>query len=154
MRRQILVDGYNVINKWKSLKDARKKDMAFARVELVNMMRRYSDYTDIDVKVVFDGKGTAPEDNDPMVVFSDKEGSADSSIERMVYKSLDKKNILVVTSDVAEQRMVFGMGGFYLNAEDFEKHLLDVLKDESVEMEHMSRKIRLGNNPKVVKKNA
>lgn len=57
MFSHLIIDGYNIINKWPSLKKAKSKSLDFARQQFIDTVEKYSDYTGIKVTIVFDGKG-------------------------------------------------------------------------------------------------
>jgi len=154
-KRLILIDGYNVLNKWKSLKKEKQKSIAAARDKLIEIIHKYADFTDAEIKIVFDGKPNMPlEIKDPIVIYSKEKDTADSAIERLVYQTQDRKNILVVTSDVMQQKMVFGMGGFYKNAEDFEDMVNEALEKADSDIERFNKSSKLSNYPEVKRKDA
>ena len=124
-----ILDGYNIINSWKSLLDAKSKGLAYAREKLIHDMTQYKDFTGEEVSIVFDGirklDFTIAEhiDTGVIVIFSRDGGSADAAIERMVYKLKDKSKTLVVTSDRMIRSMIEGMGARSISAENFEMEM-------------------------------
>jgi predicted RNA-binding protein with PIN domain len=126
-----MVDGYNVICTWDSLKRARGISMEYAREMLVNMLVSYADSTGVRTTVIFDGvteEYTAPH-GDVEVIFSGKKKSADSVIERLVYKEKDRECAVVVTSDAHVRNMVYGMGAFCVSAKEFENQVLRATRE-------------------------
>jgi predicted RNA-binding protein with PIN domain len=89
-------------------------------------MTRYQDFNDKDVSIVFDGSkrfGHIPSgqtESGINVIFSKNGKSADTVIERMIYKLSDKSTALVVTSDRLVRMMIGGMGARSVSAEEFE----------------------------------
>ena len=122
----VIVDGYNVIHAWPSLRDAKRKGLEYAREKLIHIMRRYQDFNDKNVSIVFDGSKRF--DHIPFdqietginVIFSKNGKSADTVIERMIYKLPDKSKALVVTSDRLVRMMIGGMGARSVSAKEFE----------------------------------
>ena len=141
MKRTLVIDGYNVLHHWKTLKKFIKKDFDFAREELVRIVGNYADYIDIKTVIVFDGgKFRKPEgDLDPSVIYTKKRESADHYIERFVYQAADRSKVIVATNDRILQNMIQGMGAFFMSTENLEKTV------ES-ELDNMRKKIKLKSN--------
>jgi len=138
LRRKLVIDGYNVLHRWKSLKKLVKKDFDFAREELIRLINNYTDYADIKAVIVFDGgEFQKPEGNlDASVVYTKKRESADHYIERLVYQAVDRSRITVATNDRMLQNMIQGMGAFFMSTENLERTV------ES-ELDTMRKKIKL-----------
>lgn len=134
MFSHLIVDGYNIINKWPHLKKAKDKSLDYARQQLIDIMKMYSDYTGIKVTIVFDGtdksnlKINKEKNNNFNILFSKKSETADSIIERLVYNTNDKNGLIVATDDHCQQNMIFGMGGFYITSFELAKRVGVVTK--------------------------
>lgn len=135
----LIVDGYNIINQWTHLKkELETSGLEHARNELIEMMAEYQSFTGDKVIVVFDGYLT----NNPQitksnelgveVIFSKHKQTADSLIERFVYKERGVgKTIFVASKDTALERIVFGLGCFIISPEKLEemiKHVKSEIK--------------------------
>lgn len=114
--RIIFVDGYNVINNWPNLYQAKNISYEAARQQLIDTLQNYATYKGHKVILVFDAhmvKG-AIEKKDRMgnlvVVFTKEGETADSYIEKAVNDIGRKSDISVVTSDSLEQQVVFQRG--------------------------------------------
>jgi len=122
----VIVDGYNVIYAWACLREAKNKGLECAREKLIQIMTRYQDFNDKEVSVVFDGSKRFDYmcydqiNTGVDVIFSKNGKSADTVIERMIYKLPDKSKALVVTSDRLVRMMIGGMGARSVSAEEFE----------------------------------
>ena len=99
----IIVDGYNVIYKWRTLVKL-KDNMRLARERLIDVMANYQGYIDEEIMVVFDSSlknkpyaGSLP--SNIQVVFAPQGQSADTFIERFVYAHSIPSTITVVTGD-------------------------------------------------------
>lgn len=138
MRKLLIIDGYNVLHHWKSLKKVVKKDFDFAKEELIRNINNYADYADSKVIIVFDGgKFQKPEANlDPLVVHTKKRVSADQYIERLVYQTDDKSKVTVATDDRVLRNMIQGMGALFMSTENLEKTVETAL-------DNMRNKIKL-----------
>ena len=122
----VIVDGYNVIYAWACLREAKRKGLEYAREKLIQIMTRYQDFNNKDVSIVFDGSKkfdhilSDQTETGINVIFSKNGKTADTVIERMVYKLSDKSKALVVTSDRLIRMMIGGMGARSVSAEEFE----------------------------------
>jgi len=98
-----IIDGYNVIYKWKSLSGL-KDNMELARSRLIDALVNYQGYTGEDIMVVFDSSVNDNSTSETIlpginVVFTQKGQTADTFIERFVYAHPDPSKITVVTAD-------------------------------------------------------
>ncbi|MCK5595493.1 NYN domain-containing protein [bacterium] len=122
----VIVDGYNVIYAWACLREAEREGLEYAREKLIQIMTRYQDFNDKDVSIVFDGSKRFDNmcsdqiNTDVNIIFSKNGKTADSTIERMIYKLPDKSRALVVTSDRFIRMMAGGMGARSVSSENFE----------------------------------
>jgi predicted RNA-binding protein with PIN domain len=118
MKDLLIVDGYNIIHAWKPLKKLAAASLEHARDKLVDMLAGYGKSKGFLLLIVFDAMYTEEAEkstkigNDCKVLFTDKEETADSCIERIVYDHRnDKRNIYVATSDGPEQNQILGCRG-------------------------------------------
>lgn len=131
MKKDLLyVDGYNMIGAWPHLvKLQRQDDLASARDILLNELSEYSKYEDVEIRVVFDaqfvpGIQKQYERYNLTVVFTKEDETADSYIEKAVgNENLFTTNVIVATSDLAEQWLVFQRGASRKSARDLYKEL-------------------------------
>src|SRR5215469_8767472 len=88
--RYLIVDGHSIIFAWADLRNMQRRRPSLAREELIKRLRRYQDWTEVNVAVVFDGRGTrVTEQADPydVQIFYARSGqSADAIIERLASK--------------------------------------------------------------------
>ncbi|MCT4566568.1 MAG: NYN domain-containing protein [Maledivibacter sp.] len=119
MKEFLIIDGYNIINAWSELKKISEESLEEGRNALIDKMTEYRSYIKSEIIIVFDAyqvKGTKVKReiiNDVEIVFTKKNQTADSYIEKKVEElAKNKKNIVkVVTSDWAEQQVILGSGG-------------------------------------------
>ncbi len=122
----LLVDGYNVIHAWESLRALAKDDMEQARGKLADVLCDYQGYTGCDVILVFDayrvmGHPTEVYDyHNIHVVFTKTAETADQYIEKFSVEKADSYNVTVVTSDGLEQIIIRGAGAHLYSAREFE----------------------------------
>jgi predicted RNA-binding protein with PIN domain len=117
----LIVDGHSVIFAWPELRALHERRTSSAREALVRQLRDYQDWTGVRVVVVFDGKGTSPnESSEPgeIQIFYSRAGqSADAIVERLASKYGERFKLLVATDDYLEQETVSACGAEYISAE-------------------------------------
>ena len=123
----IIVDGYNVIHKWRSLVRF-KNNMELARARLIEALANYQGYIDEEIIVVFDSSlrdkpypGAIPPNI--QVVFAPQGQSADTFIERFVYSHHIPSQITVVTGDRLFRMTVSQKDVCIIIPEKFEKEV-------------------------------
>ena len=130
---QLIVDGYNVVHAWPSLKRLLgSASLEAARDELVERLSVLRMISGEDVTVVFDAHHSKAMSNSEetvdgvRVIFTRKGLSADHSIERLAYKATERGEIITVaTSDRFQRDLVRGMGGAVISSLELERRVLD-----------------------------
>lgn len=142
MKDFLIVDGYNIIYAWKPLKTLATASLEHARDKLVDMLVGYGKSKGFLLFIIFDAMYTDEAEksikvgNDCEVLFTDKEETADSRIERIVYEHRnDKRNIYVATSDGPEQNQILGAGAYRIPARELAEDIERVRK-ETARYEH------------------
>lgn len=131
MKKDLLfVDGYNMIGAWPHLvKLQRRDELANARDLLLKELSEYAKYENIEVRVVFDamfvpGIEKKYQHDNLTVIFTKEDETADMYIERAVgEENLFTTNVVVATSDLVEQWLVFQRGASRKSANDLYKEL-------------------------------
>jgi len=112
--RYLVVDGHSVIFAWSDLRKMHEKNRASARKALADRLQMLHDSTGWLVTLVLDGThGSAPGPRlptDMVVVYATADQTADSIIERLVASSNAAEQVLVVTADEVERRLVESLG--------------------------------------------
>lgn len=136
---QLIVDGYNVVHAWTSLK--RLVDTASleaAREKLVERLAVLGMITGENVTVVFDAHHSTAASNSEetvdgvRVVFTRRGHSADHAIERIAYEASNVGDIITVaTSDRFQRDLVRGMGGAVISALELERRVVDAENEMS-----------------------
>ena len=125
----LLVDGYNIIFAWDSLKSLAKDSLEHARDALLQRLQNYQGYRKCDVILVFDaykikGHGTEIEQHGNVsVVYTKEAETADSYIERVSKQLLKNNRVRVATSDALEQLIILGNGAMRISAREFEAEM-------------------------------
>lgn len=136
MNEYLVVDGYNIINNWKNLKEESLYSLDSARIKLLDIMANYQSYKGTKVIVVFDAhyvKNSMEKHemhNGIHVIYTKEFESADNYIERFVAENANSKNIIrVATSDYLEQTVVLGLGGARISARELEQEVKNTNKN-------------------------
>lgn len=127
----VIIDGYNVINSWQSFKKLTNKSLEFKRLSLISLLEGFSDYYGKQTEIMFDGRDTKESlqnHGNVTILYSNKRETADTLIERRVYKAKKPERILVVTDDRAQQDMIFGFGAFFMGTKEFEKVVFSAIR--------------------------
>jgi predicted RNA-binding protein with PIN domain len=129
---KLIVDGYNVIHAWPSLKRLLDVSLEAARDKLVERLSVFGLVTGTDVTVVFDAHHSNARSNSEQsvegvkVVFTRKGHSADHAIERIAYGATAAGDaVTVATSDRFQSDLVRGMGGAVISAPELERQVID-----------------------------
>ena len=139
-KKLLIVDGYNVINAWRSGMDA--KNLADARDQLAHKLMDYAGYTGQRVVLVFDAwmsdrMTRTSEVTGPLtVVFTQKGETADHYIERLCDENareveFGRLEIDVATSDNVEQTVVLGRGARRVSARELLREMESVRREGS-----------------------
>ncbi|QFG00885.1 hypothetical protein PB01_19955 [Psychrobacillus glaciei] len=128
----LLVDGYNIIGAWNELRLLKSDKLLDARDRLIELMAEYKAFTGIRVIVVFDahlvpGVENKQRQNDVEVIFTRENETADERIEKLTQELSGRRvQIHVATSDMTEQRVVFGQGALRKSAREFEIEMASI----------------------------
>ncbi len=128
-KEYLLVDGYNIIFAWDSLKALAKDRLEFARDRLLNLLQNFQGYRKCEVILVFDayrikGHGTEIEQHGGVsVVYTKEAETADTYIERVSKQLLKNNRVRVATSDALEQLIILGNGAMRISARELEAEI-------------------------------
>lgn len=140
MKKQLLlIDGYNVIGNWPELNQLKLADrLSDARDRLIDIIAEYKKYRDLDMQIIFDAMyvpGLSKKDNKHNldIIWTNKDETADSYIEAYARQKQSRfVQVVVVTSDQAEQWTVFSAGALRISA----RELLRDVKRSKQEIKH------------------
>ncbi len=134
-KRMIIIDGYNVIYSWDSLKKLAKENLQDARDALMDILDNYAAYTKTELTLVFDaylvkdGMGSDFMRGGYRVVYTKEDQTADTFIEIMMNELGPNYNIRVVTGDRLLQNSAVVSGILRMTAKEFEKEIADVARE-------------------------
>jgi hypothetical protein len=134
---KLIVDGYNVVHAWPSLKRLlTTASLEDARDELIRRVSVLGMISGESVTVVFDAHhSTSMANSEEMVegvrvVFTRKGHSADHAIERLAYAAAGTGDVITVaTSDRFQRDLVRGMGGAVISALELERRVQEAEKE-------------------------
>lgn len=125
----IIVDGYNVIFAWDSLKSIGKNDLEGARNKLCHILTNYAHFTGTHIVCVFDGykvKGNIGEKYNFQgvdVVFTKENETGDTYIENLINEIGRNEQVRVVTSDGMIQLSAVRYGVYRMSSREFEEEI-------------------------------
>ena len=130
---RLIVDGYNVVHAWTSLKHlASSASLEAARDKLIERLSVLGLVSGDEVTIVFDAHHSASLSNSEdtvegvRVIFTRKGHSADHVIERIAYDATKSGDVITVaTSDRFQRDLVRGMGGVVISALELERRVID-----------------------------
>lgn len=124
--KNIFIDGYNVINSWRELRQENTGSMENSRMKLKDILLNYGVYNGYKIFLVFDAHLQAgsiekkEKVNKNLTIVFTKEGeTADSFIERYVNDIGRRYEVVVVTSDSLEQQLIFQRGAVRMSSIEF-----------------------------------
>ena len=135
MQEYLVVDGYNVIYAWPDLARHKLSDIEHARYSLISILADYSSLCGQKVVVVFDAHQQKNhtcnvECIDGVDVIYTRSGeTADTLIERLSGELLCRGEVYVVTSDWAEQVIVFGRGAYRMTPGELRTRIEEVARE-------------------------
>ena len=147
--KNIFIDGYNVINSWKELRQENTGSMENSRMKLKDILLNYGVYNGYKIFLVFDAHmqvGSIEKrekiNKNLTIVFTKEGETADSFIERYVNNIGRKYEVAVVTSDSLEQQLIFQRGAVRMSSIEFYHEIKSTenkIRKESVKKQHEKR---------------
>ena len=126
----MIIDGYNMIYGWDSMKALAEIDITTAREKLIDELFSYQAYLGHRMILVFDGYrrpdnyGTSyRRGKDMKIVYTRTNQTADQYIEEITGEMKKKYNLIVVTSDNLIQNAVFAQGAMRMSARELENQI-------------------------------
>lgn len=130
MKTILIVDGYNVIHLKAELEGKKIKNLEKEREELIEQLNSYAGYKEFETILVFDAWKQAEKQVHEetrgriQVVYTEKDQTADSYIEKRVFEMPRLYRVIVVTSDYSIQRQVLANGGERMSSRELIEDLL------------------------------
>ncbi len=152
----VIVDGYNLIFSWESLRALARERLDLARERLMDMLSNYCGYTKAELVLVFDGfrtpgnPGSRSEYHNIHVAYTKDGETADAYIERIVDQIGKNYTVRVVTNDSLIRLSALRSGVLRVSSEEFGGQVeqvldqIDALLQKSGAMAHKARVGELG----------
>ncbi|MBO5271113.1 MAG: NYN domain-containing protein, partial [Clostridia bacterium] len=131
-KAMFLIDGYNLIYSWDSLKSVAGYSLEHAREVLMDVLSDYVAYTKTELVLVFDayrvkdGRGSDFTRDGYRVVYTSENETADAFIERFMYEIGPNYHVRLVTSDRLLQFSAVHSGISRMTAKEFENEITRV----------------------------
>ena len=129
-KQYLIVDGYNVIFAWDSLRALAEQDLERAREALIDLMINYRSFTGCELVLVFDAyrvpdnPGSRSVRDGVRIVYTAQGETGDMYIEQLANGIGKNENVRVVTSDALVQISALRSGILRVSAREFEQELL------------------------------
>ena len=126
----LLVDGYNIIFAWDSLKELAKDNLDSARGKLMDILSDFQGYRRMNLILVFDAYkvkgniGSTERYHNIDVVYTKEAETADQYIEKVTHKIGRKHRVRVATSDGLEQLIIMGAGAARVSARELQEEVM------------------------------
>ena len=126
----LLVDGYNIIYAWDSLKELAQENLDGARGRLMDILSNYQGYCGIRLILVFDAykvkgnPGSTVRYHNIDVVYTKEAETADQYIEKVSHEIGRKYRVRVATSDGLEQLIIMGAGAIRVSARELQEEVM------------------------------
>jgi predicted RNA-binding protein with PIN domain len=123
----LLVDGYNVSQYWLNAGFLQPGELEYVRQQMITVLSSIAGYWEVQCLLVFDAHlvkdnlGSSEQITPHLcVIFTPENQTADSVIERLAFSlATTKKQVLVCTSDRAEQNLVLTQGASRISSREF-----------------------------------
>lgn len=127
MKKQYIIDGYNVIHRIDRFRAQMVQSLEKGRSALITKLSSFQSRRRVSVTVVFDGDhapGVYPESRGSVeILFSKPPKKADDLIKRLIDEQHHKKDITVVSSDMAVMHYAKASGCGVMSSEHFYSYM-------------------------------
>jgi len=137
MSEQYYIDGYNILHASPELRSLADQDLESAREALIEQIATFCATTGKRATLVFDGLGRHQPGQTGenrgvaglQVIYAPTNLSADSIIERRIYREKSRMETIAVTNDQGIRDLCRGMGSLVMSAGNFIATLSETLQD-------------------------
>lgn len=132
----LLVDGYNILHGWQSLRELAQVTLDGARGRLMDILSNYQGYSRAHLILVFDAykvkgnPGSSVRYHNLDVVYTKEAETADQYIEKFTHRKAKNSRIRVATSDGLEQMIILGEGAVRVSAREFEREVMETCEEK------------------------
>lgn len=128
-KQKIIIDGYNLMHADPEIKNLIEQDLEEARGELIDLLEKYLRTRQVQMTLVFDGRGRMMDAESRklgvfQIVFSPSYQSADEFIITSIREAANPREYMVVTSDNADiGRAARAAGASVVPSDEFARRL-------------------------------
>jgi len=140
------IDGYNVIHHSSQLRPLAMENFEAAREALVEKVSHFCVATGSEAKIIFDGRGRkqdvmAPRRAVPHVeiLYSPGHLTADTLIERIVYKTAERRSLIVVSADRGIRNLCGNLNALVMQPDSFLASVNDAGSQTRVVLQQMQK---------------
>ena len=128
--KSYIIDGNNLMGKISSIKKIQNNDKQLARERLVILIEQYFNYHKGKVYLHFDGFQNTPINLSKRKIIYSEKSKADKTIKEQIEITLNRRNLIVISSDHEIQNFAGVCSCDVLSSEDFAKELTSKKIDE------------------------
>lgn len=145
-KHMVIVDGYNVIWAWSSLREVAEFSLEKARETLMDILSNYVAFTKTELTLVFDaylvpdGAGSEITHDGYRIIYTKENQTADAYIERMMHELGPNYNIRMVSGDRLLQFSAVHSGILRVTAAEFEAEVTAVGEEINEFIKKLSQK--------------
>lgn len=145
-KHMVIVDGYNVIWAWSSLREVADFSLEKARETLMDILSNYVAFTKTELTLVFDaylvpdGAGSEIYHDGYRIIYTKENQTADAYIERMMHELGPNYNIRMVSGDRLLQFSAVHSGILRVTAAEFEAEVTAVGEEIADFIKKLSQK--------------
>ena len=145
-RHMTIVDGYNVIWAWDSLREVAQSSLEKARETLMDILSNYVAFTKTELTLVFDaylvpdGAGSEILHDGYRIVYTKENQTADAYIEKMMHELGPNYNVRMVSGDKLLQFSAVHSGILRVTAAEFEAEITSVGEEINEFIKKLSQK--------------
>ncbi len=145
-KHMVIVDGYNVIWAWDSLREVAEFSLEKARETLMDILSNYVAFTKTELTLVFDaylvpdGAGSEIFHDGYRIIYTKENQTADAYIERMMHELGPNYNIRMVSGDRLLQFSAVHSGILRVTAAEFEAEVTAVGEEITDFIQKLSQK--------------
>ena len=145
-KHMVIVDGYNVIYAWESLREVAEFSLEKARETLMDILSNYVAFTKTELTLVFDaylvpdGAGSEITHDGYRIIYTKENQTADAYIERMMHELGPNYNVRMVSGDKLLQFSAVHSGILRVTAAEFEAEVTAVGEEINEFIKRLSQK--------------
>jgi F0F1-type ATP synthase gamma subunit len=123
MMKEYVIDGNNLLHKFKGISSRKKKDKQASRENLALVIDRYFFGKNVKVFIYYDGYQNLPIKTSKVKIIYSEQLIADDKIKKHIERASNPRNIVLVSSDDEIKRLAQACAAEVMNSEEFARLL-------------------------------